>query len=215
MKTRPTPSFMKKQVAIVEDQDDLRESFALIINSSDRYNVVGKFRSVEEALPVLLKSPVDIVLMDIELPGKNGIVGTQSIKEKFKQTEVVIVTVYEDDQLVFDALKAGASGYITKNSNYLELIAALDEIVRGGAPMSSRIAKMVIHNFHINLNSPLSTREKQVLTLVARGMTYTQISEELFISKETAKTHIRNIYQKLHVNSKAAAIERATQERYI
>jgi DNA-binding NarL/FixJ family response regulator len=137
----------------------------------------------------------------------NGIQGSKIIKDKSPHTDIVMVTVYEDSELVFEALKAGASGYITKSANYMELLSALEEIVKGGAPMSSRIARMVIDNFHVNPNSPLTKRET--------GKTYTQISEELFISKETAKTHIKNIYSKLQVNSKSEAIAKANLEKLI
>jgi DNA-binding NarL/FixJ family response regulator len=126
-----------------------------------------------------------------------------------------MVTVYEDNEQVFEALKAGATGYITKSSNYLELLSALEEISRGGAPMSSKIARMVIDNFHINPNSPLTKRETEILQLISEGKTYTQISEQLFISKETAKTHIKNIYSKLQVNSKSEALARAAQDKLI
>lgn len=126
-----------------------------------------------------------------------------------------MVTVYEDSELVFEALKSGASGYITKSSNYVELLTALEEISRGGAPMSSRIARMVIDNFHVNPNSPLTRRETEILQLISEGKTYTQISEELFISKETSKTHIKNIYSKLQVNSRAEALAKANQDKLI
>src|SRR5687768_15853870 len=108
-----------------------------------------------------------------------------------------------------------SSGYITKSANYMELLSALEEIIRGGAPMSSRIARMVIDNYHINPNSPLTKRETTILQLISEGKTYTQISEELFISKETAKTHIKNIYSKLQVNSKSEAIAKANVEKLI
>jgi DNA-binding NarL/FixJ family response regulator len=177
--------------------------------------VVGSYGTGEEVIAEFQRKKADIVLMDIELPGKSGIEITKWIKEKFPHVEVIIVSVYEDNELVFNALKAGASGYITKSANYLELLAALDEIVRGGAPMSSRIARMVIHNFHLNPDSPLTQREKEVLYLISEGKTYTQISDQLFISRDTARTHIRNIYAKLNVNKKSEAIERATRDKLI
>jgi DNA-binding NarL/FixJ family response regulator len=154
-------------------------------------------------------------MVDLELPGINGIEAISQIKEKSPKTECVIVTVYEDSELVFKGLKAGASGYIIKNANYLEIISALEEITKGGAPMSSQIARMVIQNFHVNPNSPLSSRETEVLKLIAEGKSYTQISEELFISKETARSHIKNIYVKLNVNSKSEAIDRARKDHLI
>jgi DNA-binding NarL/FixJ family response regulator len=177
--------------------------------------VVNAYGSCEEAIDNLNRDKPEIVLMDVELPGMNGIQGTKVIKDKSPHTDIVMVTVYEDSELVFEALKAGASGYITKSANYMELLAALEEIVKGGAPMSSRIARMVIDNFHVNPNSPLTKRETEILQLISEGKTYTQISEELFISKETAKTHIKNIYSKLQVNSKSEAIAKANLEKLI
>lgn len=205
----------KKRVMIVEDDQEIRNSFTLIVNSSQRFVVVGAYGNCEDAINNLGKEKPEIVLMDIELPGMNGIKGTHIIKEKSPSTEVVMVTVYEDSELVFEALKAGASGYITKSANYMELLSALEEIIRGGAPMSSRIARMVIDNYHINPNSPLTKRETTILQLISEGKTYTQISEELFISKETAKTHIKNIYSKLQVNSKSEAIAKANVDKLI
>ena len=200
---------------IVEDDKILRESFFHIVNNTDKFIAVGAYATGEQALADLSRRKPDIVLMDIELPGLNGISTTQKIKNQFPRVEVIMVTVYEDNELVFNALKAGASGYITKSANYLELTTALDEIIKGGAPMSSKIAKMVIHNFHINPDSPLSKREKEVLTLMSEGKTYSQISRLLAISPETSKSHIKNIYLKLHVNKKSAAIEFANQNRLI
>lgn len=206
---------LKKRVMIVEDDQEIRESFSLIVNSSDRFTVTGAYGNCEDAIAALNRDKPEIVLMDIELPGMNGIKGTQIVRDKSQNTEVIMVTVYEDSDLVFEALKAGASGYITKSANYTELLSALEEIVRGGAPMSSRIARMVIDNYHINPNSPLTKRETTILQLISEGKTYTQISEELFISKETAKTHIKNIYSKLQVNSKSEAIAKANHDKLI
>lgn len=205
----------KKRVLVVEDDLEIRNSFSLIVNSSQKFMVVNAYSNCEEAIANLNRDKPEIVLMDVELPGMNGIQGARHIKEKHPHTEVVMVTVYEDSELVFEALKAGASGYITKSANYLELLTALEEITRGGAPMSSRIARMVIDNFHVNPNSPLTRRETEILQLISEGKTYTQISEELFISKETAKTHIKNIYSKLQVNSKSEAIAKANLEKLI
>jgi len=205
----------KKRVIIVEDDKILLESFEHIVNSSDKFVVVGTYSNAEDALAEIARKKVDIVLMDIELPAMSGIAATEIIREKYSNTEVVMVTIYEDNELVFNSLKAGASGYITKSANYLELLSALDEIVRGGAPMSTKIARMVIHNFHMNPNSPLTAREKEVLHLIAEGKTYSQISDTLIIARETAKTHIRNIYSKLHVSKKSEAIEIASKNKYI
>jgi DNA-binding NarL/FixJ family response regulator len=205
----------KKRVLIVEDDQEIRNSFSLIVNSSQKFMVINSYGNCEDAIDNINRDKPEIILMDIELPGMNGIQGTKIIKDKSPHSEIVMVTVYEDSELVFEALKAGASGYITKSANYMELLSALEEIVKGGAPMSSRIARMVIDNYHVNPNSPLAKRETEILQLIAEGKTYTQISEELFISKETAKTHIKNIYSKLQVNSKSEAIAKANLEKLI
>jgi DNA-binding NarL/FixJ family response regulator len=205
----------KKRILIVEDDQEIRNSFTTIVNSSPNFQVINGYGSCEDAIKHIASDRPDYVLMDIELPGINGIKGTKIIKDKYPHVEIVMVTVYEDSDLVFEALKAGASGYITKSANYMELLAALDEISRGGAPMSSKIARLVIDNFHINPNSPLTKRETEILQLISEGKTYTQISEQLFISKETSKTHIKNIYAKLQVNCKSEALAKAAMEKLI
>jgi DNA-binding NarL/FixJ family response regulator len=209
-------SEIKKRVLIVEDDKEIRNSFVVIVNSSSQFSVVNGYSSCEEAIKHLSTDKPDIVLMDIELPGgMNGIKGAKVIKDKWPSADVIMVTVYEDSDMVFEALKAGASGYITKSANYRELLAALEEISKGGAPMSSKIARLVIDNFHVNPNSPLTKRETEILQLIAEGKTYTQISEQLFISKETSKTHIKNIYAKLQVKCKSEAIAKANLEKLI
>ena len=207
---------IKKRVLIVEDDKEIRNSFVVIVNSSSQFNVVNGYSSCEEAIKHLNHDKPDIILMDIELPGgMNGIKGAKIIKDKWPTADIIMVTVYEDSDMVFEALKSGASGYITKSANYRELLSALEEISKGGAPMSSKIARLVIDNFHVNPNSPLTKRETEILQLISEGKTYTQISEQLFISKETSKTHIKNIYAKLQVNCKSEAIAKATSEKLI
>lgn len=206
----------KKRVLIIEDDPEIRSSFAMIVDSSQKFTVVNSYGHCEDAIKHLHTDKPDIVLMDVELPGgMNGIQGTKIIKEKSPNSDIIMVTVYEDSEMVYEALKSGASGYITKSANYMELLTALEEITKGGAPMSSKIARMVIDNFHLNPNSPLTKRETEILQLIAEGKTYTQISEELFISKETSKTHIKNIYSKLQVRSKSEAIAKANQDKLI
>ncbi|EOZ92842.1 Two-component response regulator [Indibacter alkaliphilus LW1] len=205
-----------KRIVIIEDDAELRGCYRLIIGSVDRYHFVNAYENCEEAFPHLHKDKPDIILMDINLfSGISGIEGVKYIKSKYPHIEVVMISVHDDAEMVFEALRAGASGYITKSSNYLELIQSLDELVKGGAPMSSKIARLVISNFHSNPNSPLSEREKDVLKLISEGKSYTQIADQLFISKETSKTHIKNIYSKLEVNSKSEAIEMAKSKKYI
>lgn len=209
-------SEQKKRVLIIEDDPEIRSSFTMIVDSSQKFTVVNAYSSCEDAIKHLHTDKPDIVLMDVELPGgMNGIKGTKIIKDKSPNSDIIMVTVYEDSEMVYEALKSGASGYITKSANYMELLSALDEITKGGAPMSSKIARMVIDNFHLNPNTPLTKRETEILQLISEGKTYTQISEELFISKETSKTHIKNIYSKLQVKSKSEAIAKANQDKLI
>jgi DNA-binding NarL/FixJ family response regulator len=126
-----------------------------------------------------------------------------------------MVTVHEDTALVFDAIKAGASGYLSKSSNYTELLAGLEEIVKGGAPMSTKIARMVVEDFRLNTTSILTTREREILGHLAAGKTYSQIASDLIVSGETVKTHMKNIYKKLNVNRKSEAIQKGYEERLI
>jgi DNA-binding NarL/FixJ family response regulator len=205
----------KIKILIIEDDQEIRQTYSVIINASQKFKVVNAYATCQEAIRNLFVDHPDIVLMDIELPGMNGIQGTRVIKERFPKVEIVMVTVHEDNEWVYQALKAGASGYITKSANYHELVTALNEIVKGGAPISSHIARRIVEDFHVNPVTPLSKRETQVLSLISQCKTYTQISEELLISKQTAKTFIKNIYAKLQVNSKAEAVAKATKEKLI
>jgi DNA-binding NarL/FixJ family response regulator len=153
--------------------------------------------------------------MDIELPGMNGIEAIAKIKAIQPQTQVVVITVYENDELVFKALCEGASGYLTKNMPLQKLIESLKELENGGAPMSTNIARLVVSSFHKNRQSPLTARELEVLELLASGKSYSTIADQLFVDKETVKSHIKNIYLKLEVHSKAEAIEKARKSKYI
>jgi DNA-binding NarL/FixJ family response regulator len=187
----------KRRVMLIENDNDIRNAFKLIINNSSGFTIVGDFDNCEDAIKKIRKLRPGVILMDIGLEGMNGIDGTALIKQSYPAIEVVIVTIYEDSEFVFKALKAGASGYILKTSNYVQLITALEEVIKGGAPMSSQIARMIVSDFHISASSPLGKNETQVLKFLSVGKTYIQIAEELLISKETVKFHIRNIYRKL------------------
>ncbi|MEM6359172.1 MAG: response regulator transcription factor [Bacteroidota bacterium] len=208
-------NYFRSRIVIVEDNDAVREGFALIINSVSNYYVVNSYDNAEEAIKNLKKDTPEIILMDLELPGMNGIEAISIIKKSNPNIELIVNTIYENSELVFQALVAGASGYITKNTSHSQLLDAIDEVKNGGAPMSSKIAKMVVNSFQKNPNSPLSNRETQVLELLSKGKSYSMIAQELFITKETAKSHIKNIYSKLQVNSKSEAIAKATKDKLI
>ncbi len=208
-------NYFRTRICIVEDNVAVKDGFALILNSISSYYVINTYTNCEAAIKNLKNDSPDIILMDLELPGMSGIKGTAEIKKILPKVDIIINTIFEDSDLVFEALCAGASGYITKNSNYKELLDSIDQVVKGGAPMSTKIAKMVVKSFQKNPHSPLSNRETEVLEQIAKGKSYSGIAKELFITKETAKSHIKNIYSKLQVNSKAQAIAKAKSDKLI
>ena len=203
------------RVVIVEDDDVIRESLSSIINETNNFLCIAAYDNCEEAIKNVNSDQPKLILMDIGLPGISGIDGIKKIKKINQEVEILVVTVHDEDEKVFNALCAGASGYLTKNVPAGRLIDAMDEVLNGGAPMSTNIARLVIRSFQLSTNSPLSPRETEVLQFLSRGKSYTMIADELHINKETVRTHIKNIYQKLNVNSKPAAIEKATKERLI
>ena len=206
---------MKNRIEIVEDNDVVRDGLQLLINSMSDHTVVGAYDSCEKAIKNINHDQPEVILMDLDLPGMNGIEGIQRIKKTHPDINIIVLTVHEDSEMVFEALCAGASGYITKNANHSRLLDAIDEVQTGGAPMSGKIAKMVVDSFQKNHNSPLTSRETEVLEQLAKGKSYSIIADELFIHKETVKSHIKNIYFKLQVNSKAEALEIARKNKLI
>ncbi len=206
---------MAKKLIIVEDDVIIREAFVTLINQSSDYIVVNAYSNAEDAIKKIKEDAPQICLMDIELPGMSGIDAIPKIKAILPDTHVVVVTVYENDDLVFKALCEGASGYLTKNTPSAKLIESLKELDSGGAPMSTNIARMVVSSFHKNRQTPLTARELEVLELLSSGKSYSTIATQLFIDKETVKSHIKNIYLKLEVHSKAEAIEKARKSKYI
>lgn len=205
----------KKRLVIVEDNEEIREGFTMLINSMSNYYVVGAYESAEEALANLASDQGQLFLMDVDLPGMSGIEATKRIKQEKPKADIIIITVFENSRTVFDALCAGATGYLTKNTNPQELLQAIDQVASGGAPMSAKIARMVVQSFQINPVSPLTDRETEILSLMAKGQSYSNIADTLSISKETVRFHIKNIYSKLQVNSKAGAIEKASRDKLI
>ena len=203
------------RICLVEDDNIIREGFVLILSETKGFYVVNAYNNCEDFLKCLQNDKPDVVLMDIELPGMNGILGIEKVKKVYPQIQIIVVSVYENDDLVFKALCAGAGGYLTKNMPPNRLVDAIQEIMAGGAPMGTNIARLVVASFQKNHNSPLSNRETEVLELLSKGKSYTNIAEDLFIDKETVRTHIKNIYWKLEVHSKAEAIEKAVKEKLI
>ncbi|MFP2997351.1 response regulator transcription factor [Spongiivirga sp. MCCC 1A20706] len=206
---------MKQPIVIVEDNIPLSKGFTSHINKTEKYKVVGIYDNCEDALANLKSDKPRIVLMDIELPGMNGVDGTKKIKAQFPDIDILIVTVYENSDTVFNALCAGASGYLTKNATSSQLISALDEVLDGGAPMSIHIAKMVVQSFQKAPESILSDRETEVLSLLASGKSYKSVADTMFISINTIRFHVKNIYDKLQVCTREEAIKKANDQRLI
>lgn len=205
----------RKKIVIVEDNESIRHGYHLIINSNPMYNVVNTYDTCEKAIRNLKKDSPEIILMDLQLPGMSGIAGIAEIKKRNPQIKIVVITVFEESSKVFEALCAGAIGYITKSADHNEILDAIHEVLNEGAPMSAKIANMVVRSFQRNYNTPLSKRETQVLELLSRGATYQAISDDLHVSIETVKSHIKHIYSKLHVNNKTDALKTAKRDNLI
>jgi DNA-binding NarL/FixJ family response regulator len=200
-------------VAIVEDDVPAREILAGWIRNADGFRLAGEYDDAETAIARLPIEKPSVVLFDINLPGMNGIECVRKLKPRLPDTQFVMVTVYEDANHIFNALSAGASGYLLKQMRRNELLDALKDVHAGGSPMSSQIARKVVQNFYRSETQDasgetieLSGREREVLELLARGYLYKEIAEMLKISVQTVNTYIRRIYEKLHVRSRAQAV---------
>ncbi len=197
-------------VAIVEDDKGIRRSLEWLLESSTEFSCVGACGSAEEALRVLPKAAPAVVLMDINLPNRSGIECTSRLKELLPSVQVVMITVYDDSEKVFNALRAGASGYILKRATPERILQAIREVHAGGVPMSGEIARKVLGAFREPAPAPveeqnLSRREQEILELLAQGCSNKEIADKLSISVETVTWHLRHIYTKLHVRSRTQA----------
>ena len=212
---------MSISISIVEDNDKLRGTLAKVIGRAEGFRLASDYANAEDALADLPKIKPDAVLMDINLPGINGVECVRKLKVLLPQTQVMMLTVYEDTENIFNALAAGANGYMLKRTPTKELIAAIREMQRGGSPMTTHIARLVVQSFqkpvsaaHAATNrelSELSEREQQVLDLLVQGLIYKEIAEKLGISYETVHTYIRRIYEKLQVRTRTEAVAKFLQ----
>jgi DNA-binding NarL/FixJ family response regulator len=205
---------MSISIAIVEDLDVVRNGLKDFISLSTDFLVIGSFKTGEEAVQKLPEIKPDIVIMDINLPGMNGIECIRQVKDKSPATQFMMFTVYENDDKVFEALKAGASGYLLKNTGLLQIAESVQELHEGGSPMSANIARKMVNLFRDNdKKNPfldlLSNREKEILQLLAKGLLYKEIAEQLGITTGTVRIHIHKIYEKLHVQNRTEAINKA------
>jgi len=209
---------MAIKIAIFEDNDALRESLVYLLKNADGYEVVGDYNSCLEAATIALVYEPDVVLMDIDMPGQNGIQGVRTVKEARPQTSVIMYTVFEDDEKLFQCLCAGANGYLLKKTSPSHLFEAIQQVAEGGAPMSPSIARKVLNSFQ-QISKPkqyqLSSREVEVLQLLIKGYSAKMIAAELSISFDTARFHLKNIYSKLHVNCGKGAIAKALSEHIV
>lgn len=203
------------QLALVEDDEEVRSLMKLLLNSGNEF-YCSVYENAEVFLAALPELDPDLILMDIDLgPGLNGIEALKKVKQSGRNLNTVMLTVHEDDDSVFGALCSGATGYLLKGTTPVKLLDAVRQACLGGAPMSPGIARRVVSTFHIGQSNPLSTREKEVLALLCDGESYRGISKKLFISGSTVRTHIKHIYEKLEVHSRAEVVARAIREKLI
>ena len=200
-------------VVIVEDTEMVLEALSMVVKGWQGFNLVGAFENGEEALLHIPILRPDVVLMDIGLPGISGIECIRKLVGQCPNTQFLICTVYEEDENIFEGLKAGAAGYILKNTTPAELLEAIRDIHNGGSPMSSVIARKIVHSIQNKKESKelesLSSREKEIIQLLSKGFRYKEISDQLNIDLGTVKRHIHNIYEKLHVQSRTDALNKA------
>jgi DNA-binding NarL/FixJ family response regulator len=199
-------------VVIIEDIKEIREGLQLLIDSSDGFSCTKTFSNAEQAIEELPDIFPDVALMDINLPGLNGIEAVRKLKSKCPETQFIMSTVYEDDDNIFESLKAGASGYLLKKTAPVKMLDAITEVHNGGSPMSSQIARRVIASFQhknsIDETNILTPKEKEILKALAKGLRYKEIADEMKISIETVRSHARNIYEKLQVQSRTEALNK-------
>ena len=203
------------RVAIIEDDETIREGYAFLIGNTAGFKIAGTYPSYEEAIKRIVGDDPDVILLDVELPGISGVDALPKLKKLLPETHILILTVYEQEMLIFRSLGNGAAGYLTKNTQPEKIVAAIKEVMDGGGPMSAHIARMVISSFKRNDSTPLTRRETEILEQIATGKSRKRIADELYIDLETVKSHIKNIYNKLDVHSKADAIKAAKDNKFI
>ena len=209
---------MTTNVSIVEDNEQLRVTLARVLNRAEGFKCVSHYGSAEDALKGLPTDKPDVVLMDINLPGMNGVECVRLLKQSLPTVQVIMLTAYEDTENIFNSLAAGASGYLLKRSKSAEIIEAIHDVRSGGSPMTTHIARKVVQSFQQRSVMPLapddelSPREQEVLNCLAQGLMYKEISDKLGIGFETVRTYIRRIYEKLHVRTRTEAVAKALRK---
>ncbi len=203
------------KVALFDDNNSLRDSIAMLLSETKDFSLCGSFSHCLDVIDDIDKCNPDVIIMDIDMPGINGIEGVKIIRKKFPHLQILMFTVFDNDEKVFAAIKAGAGGYILKNASSQQLLAAISEVYNGGAPMTPGIAKKVLQQFknilpeELKEDYDLSHREKEVLGLLVDGLSYKMIAGKLNITYDTVRAHMKKIYEKLHVSSMTEAVAKA------
>ena len=208
------------KILIYEDNPQLREGLSMLINGSDGFEVLAAYKNCNDVVAEVEAWKPQVILMDIDMPGVNGIEGLRLIRKIDTEVKILMLTVFDDNKNVFESLKAGANGYVLKKTPPAKLLEYISEAASGGAPMTSSIATQVLKMFS-EVNDPvhadynLSEREKQVLQFLVNGYSYKMIASEMFIAIDTVRSHIKKIYEKLHVNSKSEAVAKAFKDKIV
>ncbi|MDP2387523.1 MAG: response regulator transcription factor [Bacteroidota bacterium] len=210
---------MSIKISIIEDQKEIREMLSILVKGSEGFLFLDAFENAEDAIATIPNRKPDVVLVDIHLPQQSGIDCVLKLKQNCPEIQFIMCTSLEDSETIFAALKAGANGYITKSTSPAKLLEAIIDVYNGGSPMSAQIARKVVgafqqtHSTNKAILETLSKREQEILTLLSKGFRYKEIADKLFLSIETVRTHVRNIYEKLQVNSRTDAINKAFREQ--
>src|SRR5687768_6940911 len=214
--TKPQPI----RVVVIEDQRELRDGLSILLDLTPNFRCVKSFGSMEEALRGIEGGGIDLVLTDIGLPRMNGVEGTRILRERFPELPIVVLTVHGEDDKIFQALCAGASGYLLKNTAPAQIVEAVKEVLNGGAPMSPEVARRVVHLFRTfappaEVEYHLTEQERRILKMLVEGHHYKTAAYDLGISRSTVAFHLKNIYEKLQVHSKTEAVAKALREKII
>ncbi|HLP38726.1 response regulator transcription factor [Lacibacter sp.] len=208
------------KVMLYEDNPQLREGLTMLIDGSDGFTVLASYKNCDNVTDEVDAWKPDVILMDIDMPGTNGIEGLKKIRARNADVKILMLTVFDDNKNVFEAIRNGANGYVLKKTPPAKLLEYIEEAASGGAPMTASIATQVLKMFsQVNTSQNddynLSDREKQVLQLLVDGYSYKMIASEMFISIDTVRSHIKKIYEKLHVNSKSEAVAKAFKDKLL
>jgi DNA-binding NarL/FixJ family response regulator len=211
---------MKTKVCVFDDNERILESFSLMMSASDAIEITGLYNNWENVIEKITASAAEVVIMDIEIPPQSGIEAVKTIRKDNTEIPIIMFTVFEDSTKIFDSICAGANGYLLKKTDPEKLIQSIEEVKHGGAPMSPSIARKVLEKFQdipqlSATDYELTQREKEILKLLTKGLSYKMIAAECNISFETVRTHIKNIYFKLHVASSTEAVAKAINEKIV